>query len=143
MSATEDQLVEARRMASLLAQATELVRDEFARSVEPFGLPVATARALLLLDAPAAMRVLADHMYCDQSYVTGLADDLEKRGLVTREAGDDRRVKVLTLTKAGVALRTRLSRAVAQHSPVMARLNSADRAELDRILTALMATPDA
>jgi len=73
-------------MASLLMRAAEQVRADFARSVAPFDLPVATARALLLLDAPAAMRVLAEHMACDQSYVTGLADDLERRGNVTRGA---------------------------------------------------------
>ena len=85
------------------------------------------------------MRSLADHMACDQSYVTGLADDLERRGLVTREPGDDRRVKVLTLTKAGAALRTKLSRAVARQSPVMVRLGSADRVTLERLLTTLLA----
>ena len=139
MSKQEDLLEEARRMASLLQRAAEQVRADFARSVAPFDLPVATARALLLLDAPAAMRSLADHMACDQSYVTGLADDLERRGLVTREPGDDRRVKVLTLTKAGAALRTKLSRAVARQSPVMVRLGSADRVTLERLLTTLLA----
>jgi DNA-binding MarR family transcriptional regulator len=139
MSNQEDLLEEARRMASLLQRAAEQVRADFALSVAPFDLPVATARALLLLDAPSAMRFLAEHMACDQSYVTGLADDLERRGLVTREPGDDRRVKVLTLTKAGAALRSKLSRAVARQSPVMIRLGSADRVTLERLLNTLLA----
>lgn len=143
MTSNEDPLVEARRMAALLVHATEYVRDEFAQAVAPFDLPVTTARALLLLDAPAPMRALADNMSCDQSYVTLIADDLEVRGLVTREPGADRRVKELTLTKTGVATRAMLASAVAQRSPIMARLSAADRATLDRLLTTILAGREA
>ena len=135
----QDPLAEARRMASLLVRAAEQVKDEFAIAVGPFDLPLTTARALLLLDEPAPMRCLAEHMACDQSYVTLIADDLEKRGLVTREPGTDRRVKVLTLTKAGAATRAKLSKAVAQRSPVMAKLSATDRATLDRLLSTVLA----
>lgn len=130
-------------MAALLVHATEYVRDEFAQAVAPFDLPVTTARALLLLDAPAPMRALAENMSCDQSYVTLIADDLEDRGLVTREPGTDRRVKVLTLTRSGSATRAKLARAVAQRSPIMARLNSGDRATLHRLLTTILAGREA
>lgn len=125
-------------MAALLVQATEHVRDEFAQAVAPFDLPVTTARALLLLEAPAPMRALAEHMTCDQSYITLIADDLERRGLVTRVPGADRRVKVLTLTKDGAATRAMLARAVAQRSPIMARLSADDRVTLDRLLSTIL-----
>lgn len=138
MASQEDPLVEARRMAALLVSATEFVRAEFAAAVAPFDLPLATARALLLLDAPAPMRALAEHMSCDQSYITLIADDLEERALVTREPGSDRRVKVLTLTKTGAQTRAKLAGAVAQRSPIMAHLSVEDRAALDRLLTAVM-----
>jgi DNA-binding MarR family transcriptional regulator len=52
------------------------------------------------------MRDLADHMSVDASYVTGLADALEDRGLVERRPHpSDRRVKMLVLTGKGVAAR--------------------------------------
>jgi len=54
------------------------------------------------------------------------------------EPGDDRRVKVLTLTKAGAALRTKLSR-LSPQSPVMVQLCAADRVTLERLLTTLLA----
>jgi len=53
---------------------------------------------------------------CDASNVTGIVDKLEARGLARREQAEDRRVKVLTLTKEGEALRTTL-RAQALHPP--------------------------
>jgi DNA-binding MarR family transcriptional regulator len=141
MAPHEDPLAEARRLASLLVRAGEQVKADFAITVAPFELPLTTARALLLLDEPAPMRSLAEGMACDQSYITLIADDLEKRGLVTREPGVDRRVKVLTLTKTGAVTRAKLSRAVAQRSPIMARLDADDRATLDRLLTTVLADP--
>jgi DNA-binding MarR family transcriptional regulator len=48
---------------------------------------------------------LADHLDCDPSNVTGIADRLEGLGLVTRGPGADRRVKQLSLTDRGSALR--------------------------------------
>ncbi len=125
-------------MATLLVGAAEHVKGAFAEAVALYGLPVTTARALLLLQAPAPMRDLATHMSCDQSYITLIADDLEQRGLVTREPGTDRRVKVLTLTEAGITTRDQISLAVAERSPIMARLTPAERATLDRLLTALV-----
>jgi hypothetical protein len=46
------------------------------------------------------MRMLADRLACERSYITGLADQLEERGLVTRATGEDRRVKLLALTES-------------------------------------------
>ena len=85
------------------------------------------------------MRCLAEHMACDQYNITLIADDLEKRGLVTREPGTDRRAKVLALTKVGAATRAKLASAVAQPSPIMARLSVSDRLTLDRLLTTILA----
>ncbi|MBW3630045.1 MAG: MarR family transcriptional regulator, partial [Gemmatimonadetes bacterium] len=63
-------------------------------------------RALLALAEAAPMRSLAGQLRCDASNVTGLADRLEVRGLVTRVGQQgDRRVKLLALTDAGRALR--------------------------------------
>jgi DNA-binding MarR family transcriptional regulator len=90
---------------------------------------------LKLLDEPQGMRRLADHLHCDASNLTGLADRLEDRHLVERRNDPaDRRVKLLALTKQGRALRARLERPVTSELPGLAKLTPAERAELARLL---------
>jgi DNA-binding MarR family transcriptional regulator len=49
-----------------------------------------------------AMRDLAEQFRCDASYITGLVDGLEDRGLAVRQAHPtDRRVKTVVLTDRG------------------------------------------
>ena len=80
------------------------------------------------------MRDLAGRLRCDPSNVTFLADRLEERGLVERRPDpSDRRVKLLALTPAGLAVRTRIVQAAATSSPV-ARLSPADQQRLCRLL---------
>lgn len=85
------------------------------------------------------MRGLADHLNCDASNVTGLADRLEHLGLVERVPGSDRRVKVLQLTRRGVALRKDLADRVAKRSTVTARLTATERQQLAGLLDKLLA----
>lgn len=56
---------------------------------------------LLAQNEKLAMSELADMLMCDASNVTGIVDKLESRGLAQRVPGEDRRVKMLTLTEAG------------------------------------------
>ena len=80
------------------------------------------------------MRDLADRLHCDPSNVTFLADRLEERGLIERRPDlSDRRVKLLALTTAGLAVRTRIVQAAATRSP-LARLSPADQQRLRRLL---------
>jgi len=80
------------------------------------------------------MRDLADRLQCDPSNVTFLADRLEERGLIERRPDlSDRRVKLLALTTAGLAVRTRIVQAAATRSP-LARLSPADQQRLCRLL---------
>ena len=80
------------------------------------------------------MRDLADRLHCDPSNVTFLADRLEERGLIERRPDlSDRRVKLLALTTAGLAVRTRIVQAAATRSP-LARLSPADQQRLCRLL---------
>jgi Mn-dependent DtxR family transcriptional regulator len=45
---------------------------------------------------------LARSLHCHDSNVTGLVDRLEQRGLIERQSNpNDRRVKLIALTKAG------------------------------------------
>lgn len=131
-------LEESRRLSALLIQVAEQAKADFADAVAPFGLPVHLARALLNLEAAAPMRDLAEHLACDRSYVTGLADKLQERGLVSRTPGEDRRVKLLELTTEGVALRDRMVDAIAEHSTVLSRLSEAERRTLEPLLKRLV-----
>jgi DNA-binding MarR family transcriptional regulator len=101
--------------------------------------PVPVARAVLSLGEPTPMRELAGRLRCDPSWVTSLADDLERRGLAERTADpSDRRVKVLRLTGEGAAVRDRLAEAVARESTVMRRLDGGDRSALEPLLRRLL-----
>src|ERR1700728_1245792 len=59
---------------------------------QAFGVPGFCVKALQALASPMAMRDLGKLMHCDPSFVTAIADLLEKRGLARREASTvDRR----------------------------------------------------
>jgi len=134
----DEAMVEARRLSGLLIHVAEQAKAEFAESVAGFDLPLHLVRAMMSLDQPAPMRELADHLACDRSYVTGLADQLEERGLVTRVPGEDRRVKLLELTAEGRDLRDELSDAVAARSMVLQRLTPHERRTLEPLLRKLL-----
>lgn len=136
---TSDELMlEARRLSGLLVRVADKAKAEFAESVACFDLPLHLARAVMSLDAPAPMRELAEHLACDRSYITGLADKLEERNLVSRVPGDDRRVKLLELTAEGRKLRNDLTDAVATHSMVLRRLSPEERRTLEPLLRKLL-----
>ncbi|HSC50726.1 MAG TPA: MarR family transcriptional regulator [Gaiellaceae bacterium] len=101
------------------------------------GLGFAQAHALRMLDPdePMPMSALAERLFCDASNVTGLVDRLEARGLVERRsAANDRRVKELTLTPAGVALRDRVLAVMSEPPEAIAALPAADQRALRDIL---------
>ena len=101
------------------------------------GLSFAQAHALRLLDPeePMPMSALAERLFCDASNVTGIADRLEARGLVRRQSAEgDRRVKALTLTPDGVALRDRVLEVMSEPPAAIAALSAADQRTLRDIL---------
>ena len=70
------------------------------------------------LDHVQSMKELAQQMGCDASFVTTVADTLERRGFVRREPSQrDRRVKNLVLTEEGIAAKERLMRELAAKMP--------------------------
>jgi DNA-binding MarR family transcriptional regulator len=108
-------------IASLLGQAEQVARC--------FGVPTVFIKALHLLDGPMPMKELGRRMHCDPSFVTSVADMLESRGLVTREADPgDRRVKKLVLTPAGRALREQMAEEVRSRMPWHETLDRSERA---------------
>ena len=135
VAVTEAAVGEARDTAALLMQVTESTRRAFEQVAARLDLTPVQARALLALESASPMRSLAGHLRCDASNVTGLADRLEKRGLVTRASRDgDRRVKLLALTDDGRRLRSALQDAVLASSPVMVALDATEREQLRALL---------
>ena len=89
-----------------MGQLVEGVIAKVEQLAQSFGVPAFCVKALQALRSPMAMRDLGRQMHCDPSFVTAIADLLEKRGLARREASTvDRRIKNLVLTDEGMALR--------------------------------------
>ena len=94
-------------------------------------VPAPFIKALHTLDCPMAMKELGKRMHCDPSFVTLLADMLEKRGLAKREPHPaDRRVKNLVLTEQGEALKRQVEAEITARMPWNRALNESERAQL-------------
>ncbi len=84
--------------------------------------------ALFKLDEVMTMKELAQHMSCDASFVTTIADTLERRGLARREPSPrDRRVKNLVLTAAGLAAKEQMMQELALRMPWCYALDEKER----------------
>jgi MarR family transcriptional regulator, organic hydroperoxide resistance regulator len=102
--------------------------DQVARRL---GIPVPFIKALHTMDCPMAMKELGKRMHCDPSFVTLVADMLEKRGLARREPHPaDRRVKNLVLTDDGLSLKYRLETEIAARMPWNRVLSDDERVQL-------------
>jgi DNA-binding MarR family transcriptional regulator len=94
-------------------------------------VPVTFIKALSMLERPMAMKDLGKRMHCDPSFVTVVADMLEKRGLAQREAHPgDRRVRYLVLTGEGLALKHRIQSEMAARMPWSRTLTEEEREQL-------------
>ena len=103
-----------------------------------FGIPVFVIKALHMLDNPLAMKDLGQRMHCDPSFITSIADTLEKHGLAVREPDPaDRRVKRLVLTPAGADLKARLENEVLSRTPWRQCLTREQRTNLLTLIRAM------
>lgn len=126
----------------LFLSRRETLFAEFARlQLTP---PHGHALITLLHGGPTRMRDMAEHMACDASYITAVADRLEELGLAERRpAADDRRVKELALTAKGTTVANRLNAVFTEPPAALADLSAKDRAALARIARQLSdAAPD-
>ena len=100
-------------------------------------LTIALSDVLWQLDptlGPISRRELADRLHCDPSNVTFLVNRLQQRRLISRaRAGNDRRVKALALTPAGVKARNRLIATIAE-SPMFSELTNTQQRHLADLL---------
>jgi DNA-binding MarR family transcriptional regulator len=126
------------RSEQLNAQIEECVIELGVRMVgraeklaQQLGIPLVFIKALHTLDAPMAMKELGKKLHCDPSFVTAVADMLEKRGLARREPHPgDRRIKNLVLTGEGCDLKQRVEAQLTARMPWARGLNDDERAQL-------------
>ena len=115
-------------------------RRRFLIAASELDLHPAQAGVLLQLASPLPMNELAAVLACDNSNVTGLVDRLEARGLVARQANpDDRRVKRVVLTTAGIRLRDQLLESVGRPPAGFRRLSPAEQLQLRDLLRRVVA----
>ena len=101
------------------------------RLAQRLSIPTICMKALTTLDAPMAMKELSKRMHSDPSFVTSVADMLEKRGLARREAHpEDRRIKNLVLTGAGSKLKRRMEAELSARMPWSRGLSDDEREQL-------------
>ena len=102
--------------------------DRSGRSLDGFDIAPSDLLALFKLDEVMTMKELAQHMSCDASFVTTIADTLERRGLARREPSlRDRRVKNLVLTPEGIAVKERMFQELALRMPWCYGLDEKER----------------
>jgi DNA-binding MarR family transcriptional regulator len=127
---------------SLIEDLIVAAKAQFMTLAREFELAPPQLLALRALDPgdPLPMSELAGGMHLDNSTVTGIVDRLEERGLVERRtAPHDRRVRMLVLTEAGVALRERLVARWAEVPTPLTKLSTSDQAALRDILRRALA----
>jgi len=119
----------------IISRGERLARD--------LGIPSYFIKVLHTLHCPMAMKELGQRIHCDPSFVTVVADMLEKRGLARREAHPgDRRVKNLVLTEAGVTLQQRVERELATRMPWSRALSVAEREQLLALIRKMINADD-
>jgi|GEM_PF-720523 len=98
------------------------------RIATEFGMNGSDAIALFKLDAPMTMKELGQKMGCDPSFITTIADALEKHGLARREPSlRDRRSKNIVLTPEGVTVRDRVCQELMARAPWCTALDTGER----------------
>src|SRR5262245_24156297 len=120
-------------------------RADLPNLASEFELSPAQCHLLHLIEPhrPIPMGKLAEALACDASNVTGLVDRLESRGLIRRQpSAEDRRVKVLELTQAGIRLRSSVVERMTKPPASLQRLSADEQRLLVKILKHLLANTD-
>jgi MarR family transcriptional regulator, organic hydroperoxide resistance regulator len=108
-----------------------------------YGLSMTDLAGLHKLEEPMTMKELGLRMHCDPSFVTMVANGLEKRGLARRETSErDKRIKVMRLTDEGISMRERLEKEFSTRMPWATALSAEERKCLFALLGKLAAAAD-
>jgi DNA-binding MarR family transcriptional regulator len=141
---TDDRL--ARRVWQTLFDLLIRSAPERMASLARRGLTPNDSRGLFSLDARAgrSMRSLADEWQCDPSNATFIVDRLEALGLALRQPLlNDKRVRLVRLTRKGEKIRTELLEEFHQPPPEFRGLGRADLETLERVVAKLTPSFDA
>jgi len=123
---TDEQLNQ--QISDTFPELFKLFHDLGQRIAIEFGFNASDAIALVKLDSPLTMKELGQRMGCDPSFITTIADSLEKHGLARREPSQrDRRSKNIVLTPEGEAVRERLFRELMTRAPWCTALDTGER----------------
>ncbi|MBO9462370.1 MarR family transcriptional regulator [Labrenzia sp. R5_0] len=129
----------------LLAASSEAASHQFHLRVRELGLRVPEWRVLACLYDQDGLMItqLAKYSLLEQSRMTRIVDQMEKRGLVVRKSdkGDGRRVRV-HLTDAGQKLSSEVVEEAREHErTLLSALNQSDadriKPSLERLLASL------
>jgi DNA-binding MarR family transcriptional regulator len=108
---------------------------------QELGVPMPFIKALHFLDCPLAMKELGKRMHCDASFVTLVADMLEKRGLARREPHPaDRRIKNVVLTDEGLGLKQKIETEITTRMPWNKALDRDERSQLLALIRKMLST---
>lgn len=124
-------------LANLYVELMMRRADRISSLTSELELTPSQARTLALMepDKPLTMSELAQAVMLEPSNLTGVIDKLEARGLVKRGlAATDRRVKLVSVTRAGAALRAKLWERLREPAPWMLALSARDQRQLLLIL---------
>ena len=114
-----------------LSEFVDQLLDSGEKLAGEFGVPVSALKAVHHLDGSVSMKELGRRLRCDPSFVTMIADVLEKRGLAAREPNtSDRRIKNLVLTAPGLELKKRLQQTLRAQMPWSLALDVNEREQL-------------
>lgn len=137
---TDEQLNQ--QISDTLPELIKQVHELSQRIATELGMTGSDAIALLKLETPMTMKELGQRMSCDPSFVTTIADALEKHGLARREPSlRDRRSKNMVLTPEGEAIRDRLFRELLARAPWCTTLDSGERRCLLGLMRKMLRSP--
>lgn len=133
MEANRRELLE--EVGQLLRQISLRSRAHVHETLADMAMPGPVSWALRELGEPMAMRDLAERMWCDASYITGIADRLENAGWAVRRSDpNDRRVKQLVLTEEGRRVRQEMTDRIHADMPIARNLSSSELETLAKLL---------
>jgi DNA-binding MarR family transcriptional regulator len=123
---TDEQLNQ--QISDVFAEIIKYAHDLGQSIATEFGLTGSDAMALFKLEAPMTMKELGLRMGCDPSFITTIADALEKHGLARREPSlRDRRSKNIVLTPEGLTVRDRICAELTSRAPWGTTLDTGER----------------
>lgn len=127
----------AQEISRLLVELGMTRSNRYMAIIAEFEMSPIQARTLFLLDPGRSMTMseAAQKTASEPSNLTGVIDKLEARGLAKRSLdATDRRVKLVTLTRGGAALRARLVERLYAPAPWMLALSTAEKDQLVALL---------